>query len=333
MTTTQKVLATIALTTALGAGIYQTVQASRFRSQADGLQRQQEPIGQLLRLAQQQRDAATAEVARLRDENEELRRNAAELPKLRGEVGRLRENGSELARLKAGSDASGNDPGLEAAFKTWAERATRLRQRLDQNSAQRIPELQLLNEKGWFDAVKTLKNLESEDDFAEAFSNARNLAKAEFGAQVRQALRGYLAASEGVLPQDLSQLKPYFSQPVDDAVLARYRLLQSGKLSDVAAAKEQYLVGENAPLIDEDRDATYQFGLNGTHSHTGSPVEDAVKDAGTKFAAANNGLLPTEPSQLAPYLKQPLDPDKIQKILNKVPPGVTTLEQLKALSR
>src|SRR5213079_3125700 len=100
------------------------------------------------RLAQE-RDDATVQLAAIRGQNEALRASLVDLPKLRGEVGRLRENARELAQLKAVADSTGNDPALEDAFKTWAVRATRLRQRLDQATGMRIPELQFLTEKGW----------------------------------------------------------------------------------------------------------------------------------------------------------------------------------------
>ena len=56
-----------------------------------------------------------------------------------------------------------------------------------------------------------------------------------------------------------------------------------------------------------------------------------MKQAGIQFAQAHDGLLPTEPSQLAPYFKEPIDPVRVQKVLSKVPPGITTLEQLNAM--
>jgi hypothetical protein len=146
---------------------------------------------------------------------------------------------------------------------------------------------------------------------------------------LQQALRSYTDANSGQLPQDLSQLKPYFPKPVDDAVLQRYKLLQSGPLNAVPG--DQYLVADIAPLVDEESDAVYSFSMNGTSSHSGSPFENAIKDAGIQFAQAHGDLLPTEPSQLAPYLKQTVPPEKIQQVLNKIPPGVTTLQQLKAV--
>jgi len=279
----------------------------------------------------QERDQAATQLAAARGENEALRASLVELPKLRGEVVRLRENARDLAQHKAVTDTNGNDPALDGAFKTWAVRATRLRQRLDQAADLRIPEMQFLADKSWFDAVKDLKQLDTDDDFRRAFSNLRNIAKNEFGNVLQKALRGYTDANNGQLPQDLSQLKPFFAQPVDDAVLQRYKLLQTGALADVPGS--EYIVADIAPLVDEEHDATYKFTLNGTSSHIGDPAEDAVKEAGILFAGAHNGLLPTDASQLAGYLKKPVDPKKIQDLLSRVPPGVSTLQQLQAIQK
>ena len=89
-------------------------------------------------------------------------------------------------------------------------------------------------------------------------------------------------------------------------------------------------MAETAPAVDEEYDSVFRITLNGVNTSSVNRVEDAVKQAGIQFAQANNGLLPTEPSQLAPYLKEPIDAAKIQKVMSKVPPGVTTLEQLNA---
>jgi hypothetical protein len=131
-----------------------------------------------------------------------------------------------------------------------------------------------------------------------------------------------------VLPSDLSQLKPYFSPTIDDAILARYTLLQTGKLSDVPEG--QRLVAETAPPVDDEYDTVQQMSLNGLDTHSVGRVEDTVKKAGLQFAEAHNGLLPTDAAQLAPYLPQSIDPAQVQKLLSRIPPGITTLDQLRA---
>ena len=331
MTTLQKIAITAALTAAVGAGLYESRQVAQAREQLQALQKGEEPLKEQARRLAQERDDAATQLAAVRGQNEALRSSLVELPKLRGEVGRLRENARELAQIKAAAEMTGNDPALDTAFKTWAARATRLRQRLDQATELRIPELQFLTEKSWFDAVKDLKQLDTDDDFRRAFSNLRNIAKAEFGHVLQKALRGYVEANNGQLPQDLAQLRTFFGDSVDDSVLQRYKLLQTGSLADVS--RDEYLVADIAPLVDEEHDAVYKFSLNGTSSHIGDPIEDAVKDAGIQFAEAHNGLLPTDAAQLAAYLKKPVDPKRIQDVLSHIPPGVTTLQQLQAMEK
>jgi hypothetical protein len=145
---------------------------------------------------------------------------------------------------------------------------------------------------------------------------------------LQQALRGYAKANDGMLPTDLSQLKPYFEKPVDDAILRRYSMLQTGKASDVPQG--QYIVAETAPPVDDEYDTVYKVSMNGINSSSVNRTEDALKQAGMEYAQAHGGLLPTDASQLAPYLKQSIDPAVVQKTLDKVPPGVTTWDQLKA---
>jgi RNA polymerase sigma factor (sigma-70 family) len=331
MTTLQKIAVTAVITAAVGVGVYETRQAARARQQLHALLQSEDPLKEQMRRLTQEREEAAAQLIAVRDQNEALRASLADLPKLRGEVGRLRENARELAQIKAAATTTGDDAGIDSAFKTWAVRAARLRQRLDQAQGMRIPEMQLLTEKNWFEAVKDLKQLDTDDDFSRAFSNTRNIAKSEFGQLLQRALRDYTTANNGQLPADLAQLKPYFSQPVDDTVLQRYKLLHTGSLSDVP--HNDYLVADIAPLVDEYHDATYKFSLNGTSSHIGDPIEDAVKAAGIQYAQAHDGLLPTDAAQITPYLQKPLTQDQVQHVLSKLPPGITTLSQLEAMEK
>jgi RNA polymerase sigma factor (sigma-70 family) len=264
-------------------------------------------------------------LARANESQSVQNQGSNELLRLRGELARLR---ADARQGKPGDSQSSSDPSIEAALKTWAARVTQLKQRLEQMPDKKIPELQFLTDKDWFDAVKNAKQLETDDDVRQALSELRRNVKSEFVRTLQQALRGYAAANGGQLPADLGQLKAYFQTPVDDAILRRYSLLQTGKAADVPNG--QYLVAETAPAVDEEYDSVFRITLNGINTSSVNRVEDAVKQAGIQFAQANNGLLPTEPSQLAPYLKEPIDAAKIQKIMNKIPPGVTTLEQLNA---
>src|SRR5205823_154528 len=98
MTTMQKILITVALTTAVGAGIYENRHASYFRTQVEGLQQKQEMLEWQISQSQQERDEAVTAMTALRLENQQLHSNFAELPRLRGEVAKLRENARQFTQ-------------------------------------------------------------------------------------------------------------------------------------------------------------------------------------------------------------------------------------------
>ena len=248
-----------------------------------------------------------------------------ELLRLRAEVARLRSEARDPS--KTVNPNGPNDPAIEATASQLAGRATRLKQRLEQMPNLKIPELQFLKEKDWLDAVSNLKQLDTEEDFRNALNNLRRNAKSEFGVKLQKSLRQFTKANGGVLPSELSQLQPYFDPPVDAALLSRYQLLQTGRLADLD--HDQRLVAEVAPPVDDEYDSRFEFGLNGTDSHSVNKMQEAMETAATAYANANNGLLPRDATQVAPYLQQPIDPVRVQKFLSSIPPEVTTLDQIK----
>lgn len=253
-----------------------------------------------------------------------------ELLKLRGEVARLREESRELARLKATKNGAGHDASIEATLQTLAGRATQLKRHLEQMPGRGIPELRLISDKEWIDAVAK-GPLETDDDYRQALNQLRSSAKSRFGQTMQKALKQYAQAQDGMLPGEISQLQGYFDRAVDPSLLARYELTQTGRLADVANSPN--LITEIAPPVDEEYDTLHKFGLNGMSTHSVNRTISALQAATRAYAAANNGLLPREPSQLAPYLQQPLDPVRVQKHLAQWPANVTTYDQLQALRR
>jgi RNA polymerase sigma factor (sigma-70 family) len=267
-------------------------------------------------------------IAQATDNQSGRQSQSNEILKLRGEVARLRMNSRESARLKDAGGSGTNDPSFEAAFQELAARATQIRQRLEQKPELTIPELKFLSSKDWLEIASYSEKLQSDEDFGRAISDLRSHAKAAFGDMMRKALKQYAQANGDMLPSDISQLQSYFNPPVDEAVLKRYELTQSGKLSDLR--RDQMLINEIAPRIDDEYDSHFDFSLNGTHSRTSTRTEDAVEAAMTAYANANGGLLPRSSEQLAAYLPQQVDPTRVQKFLAEIPSNVTTLEQLNA---
>jgi RNA polymerase sigma factor (sigma-70 family) len=329
MTTIHKTFITATIAATVGMGIYEVRRAAHFQEQAQALQQQQHSLAIENQQLRQERDDAANRLAAVQQASIRPSGNTSELLRLRGEVARLRENARELAQLKAAAAATGNDSAIEATLKSWATRAAQLKQRLEQMPDKKIPELQLLSDKDWLDAIKEPKQLDTDADFRQGLKNLRDSAKTAFGDMAREALKKYADANNGQLPTDLSQLNPYFQTPVDDATLQRYSLLQTGKLGDVPVG--QAVFAEKAPPVDNEYDSAYEFTMNGLTSWDVNNPGDIVGRAAIDFAKAHGGLLPTDASQLAPYLKRPVDAATVQSFMGKFPPGITTLDQLNAL--
>jgi RNA polymerase sigma factor (sigma-70 family) len=186
---------------------------------------------------------------------------SSELLKLRGEVGRLREENRELARPKTASSETAKDTPFDATLQTLAARATQLQEGFKRMPHQTIPELQLLTPQDWLRVADNGKRLETEEDMRQAFSELRARAKAGLAVNLCNALQQFVENNNGMLPADLSQLRPYLDPPADPAMLERYRLVQSGKLSDLG--KNAMVIAETAPPVDREYDTQNQFSFNG----------------------------------------------------------------------
>jgi RNA polymerase sigma factor (sigma-70 family) len=93
MTTLQKSIATVVVTTLVGVAIYEARQVSTLRSQNQALQQQQQPLGDEVQRLQRERDEALRRLVSLQQEKERVSDNTGELLRLRGEVARLRNTG------------------------------------------------------------------------------------------------------------------------------------------------------------------------------------------------------------------------------------------------
>jgi hypothetical protein len=119
MTTLQKTIVTVALTAAVGTGIYAVHNHSQQRGEIATLQQQQAPLNAQLQELEQQRSRLSNQVAALSEENARLKsgRTATELLKLRGEVGTLRQRAAS-SEAKASQPAAGleilmSDPAMK----------------------------------------------------------------------------------------------------------------------------------------------------------------------------------------------------------------------------
>ena len=252
MTTLQKTLITAALVATAGTGIFEAHQATQLRAQNQSWQQQQAALtAQVQQLSQSLTDT-TDRLTGLVAENAQLKSNSneRELLKLRGEVTRLR-------AVNAQNEPT--DPAEEAA-KSNAAKVKLLKQWMEQNPNEKIPELQYLTAQEWLRGATYSGDWKTDDDFGRALSQLRRDAKRTFVYLMGKALANYIAGSNGQLPGDISQLEPYFNPPIDGTMLQRYQLLQTGNLSDFP--NNAPLIAEKAP-VDDQSDSLFTISATG----------------------------------------------------------------------
>jgi hypothetical protein len=318
----QKSLAIGLIVSAAAAALHGEFRSADLRRQVVGSQQRQGNLEQQSEEIRQQLDGATRRLGALEQQGTQLQVALVELAKIRGQLKQL---GTNMAQIEKARAAAQTDPVVESTLKPWAARVQLLKQKLTEMPTLQIPELALLKEQDWFEATKNA-DLDTEDGVREALKNLRNLAKIDFDHLLQNALRGHAQANNGQLPTDMAQLQPYFQTPVDNTLLQRYSLRQTGSLADAGA---QALVAETAPPVDTEYDTVHQISIGGIMANNVHQSDDLVAAAAKAFAEANNGVLPHDPSQLTPYLQQPVDPVRAAKILGQIPPNAT-LQQLRA---
>jgi len=295
MTIMQKLLVTASVVLLAGAGVYEARQASRLTGETQMLRQKQTAVQAQIQLLENERDEATNRLAELLAENSPLKANPhmAELLELR----------SEVAQFKDAAAKKENDP-IQSAAEDLLAKVEQLKQRLDQSPDKKIPEIQILTPTDWIN-VSLKAILTNNISTQYALSQLRIAAKDRFAPMMAQALRNYTHASGGELPNDLSQLKPYFDSTVGDEILGRYKLLHTGHLSDVPS--EDMLVAEKA-VVDERLDSLYSIGLDRSALNS-SPV--TASEAGPAERSSNTFRVYRDANRGAtmPRLGAPARPD------------------------
>jgi RNA polymerase sigma factor (sigma-70 family) len=263
MTTLQKAIIGTTLAVAVGTGVYEAREASVSRSQVQTLRQQQGPLAERIEQLARERDSAANKLAALQNDNERLTRDTAELARLRGEVTRLRALEQELGQLKA--SPAGSEDLFTQSVLALTRRAGELNQHLGRMPDKGIPELEYLTVYDWL-TVANDASLQSETDVRRALAKLRGLGKERFGTYASRALDRFIAANDGQLPTDPSQLKPYFDVPVDDKTLQRYRVVQTG---DAKSLSDSYVLSEKGP-VDPDYDSHLYIGQHGQWASFGT---------------------------------------------------------------
>jgi|GEM_PF-1929453 len=148
---------------------------------------------------------------------------------------------------------------LASVAAIWAERATQLKQMMNETPASLIPELGMLADKDWVDAIHPL-TLNGEEEVRRAMSNVRANAEGRVLSLLRSALSRYSRANGGQMPASIPELAPYLKTPVAPEILARYHIVPSRSLIDELQTGDPWLITQKAP-VDPEWDVRESVGL------------------------------------------------------------------------
>jgi RNA polymerase sigma factor (sigma-70 family) len=189
----------------------------------------------------------------------------SELMRLRGEVGLLRNRAQELTKIAAIRE----EEALLSRDQLWPARVKRLKQWLEENPSEKIPELQFVDDVNWMNSIYPHRlALETADECRVEMSSVRSTAEHIFADfQLRPALQQYAKANSGEFPTDISQLKPYFDSPIYDGILERYTILPASNLVSELRPGGDWVITQKAP-VNEAHDWRTATSLTGTKQAT-----------------------------------------------------------------
>jgi type II secretory pathway pseudopilin PulG len=215
------------------------------------------------RLAEQDKQgrAQSEQLARLTSDNQRLAASLAkaestqsssdrqfrEVLRLRGEVGRLKNIIRETQSAKATTPASPEDQ-IASLAKMYAARVDRLKQWLEANPGEKIPEFKHLTDGDWLNGIESLGDDATDEDYKSALRIMRANAEGVVLGKLFQALRGYSKDNGGQFPTDLSQLEPYLATPIDQAILQRYEIVPTKSLVSELQPAGDWVITQTAPI-------------------------------------------------------------------------------------
>ena len=302
MTTLQKTVVTTTVAVLAGVGIYEARQASQLHNQIQAMQQQQSLQTEQFQQLQADFAMATNRLVDLLAQNSRLKSDSTqtELLKLRGELARVKSEAMNETTSAAGA---------------WLEKVNKLKQRLQVDSKARIPEMQFMTNN---DLVKyTSGKLETEADFRRALATLRNSAEMHFGSLLQRALKEYVKANPGV-PTDMDQFRSYFSEPIDETILQRWKIA-SGSKGPVRITDSDWVVTQKG-AVDDVFDTSIGItarGIGSTDVFFSQSNQKVLGPVYEAFAAANpnHGEVEPQASQLLPFATTPEQQAVVEKLL------------------
>ena len=188
--------------------------------------------------------AEDVELARLRNEIGQRQDTMKEAERLQRETRRIRAGLQELPKEKENDNPTAL---LADEMAVRVARVKELKQWLEATPVEKTPELQFLSEQSWIRSADRQRL--TDEEFRGWMSSQRGNAEARFSSMAFKALKQYAQANIGAFPTDVSQLRPFFESPIDDAILQRYEIVPAKSLIKfLAEAGGDWVITQRAPI-------------------------------------------------------------------------------------
>lgn len=295
-----KGIVALAFVAAIALGLFQRRHATDARGQVAILQQELAPLSAQLQQVTHERDDAVRRVSELREENDRLKR-------IEGDLANARAEAAQWQKLAVQQT---NEPAY-IRTKAILERVDKLKARMAQMPETVIPEMRFLKDRQYWHECQGA--LETEGDYLMVLSNLRGAGERTFAVELlKPALSRYSEANAGRFPSSLTELGPYFTKPVEEAILNRWQIAPADTVG--AEGVGSTVITTKAP-VDEDWDGRYALGEKGLRTvgrsgelngwgvpNPNTVLAPALQTATESYKTANGGREPDELAHVAPYL-------------------------------
>ena len=203
-------------------------------------------------------EAQPAELLKLRNEASQLR---WAIDPIIDESRRIRQALPTLSKRPEPDDENPAALQKEIPLEVRQARVAQIKKWLEQRPDENTPELQFLSETNWLRLAG--RERITDDDFGAAMSALRHSGESLFIQSAFAAVKQYAQASNGQFPTDLSQLQPYFTSPMDSAILQRYAIVPASSLNFLGEDWRggDWVITQKAP-VNAKYDGRVAIGLN-----------------------------------------------------------------------
>lgn len=147
---------------------------------------------------------------------------------LKAELATLADQHFQAATSNSPTQGSTPRDSIQSPIRQWLARVNQLQQRLKETPNARIPELNYLTALDWLE-VAAHASLKTDADYRRTLAELRTRAEKKIVPKLQLALCRYMQAHDLAHPHQLSQLKPYFAQPVPNAILHRWKIVAQAR--------------------------------------------------------------------------------------------------------